>query len=370
VTSQQQQRASAVSSANNLQFSYVTKSSGTITVGYTYVILTNTSLNVTNVGAADNNVGTVFVATGTTPTAWGTGTLGEMDMVGNLVTISGAVEIQTISKKYFQYGNRVRLLFTGTPQVTHGTTTSGDDCGIELTGGTNITAVAGDFLELELRNDDIWYQVGGTSSFDAGVWTEITSFTATPPSTSTITVPDLTDIVKAGYGIKYKLTGIADARLGVITDINATTITVGGVPLSADIEYLYFCKSANVKPVPYSLHDGSYTVHTNILADANNSFLIELQDSYLVYFKVRALTVDTGGTKASLKPMNGANPVFGAGDGIEMTSDATWNDSGITCDPDYYKFSGFDNFRIDISEAGTNGNTIGGQFLAYFILEG
>jgi len=166
VTSQQQQRASAVSSANNLQFSYVTKSSGTITVGYTYVILTNTSLNVTNVGAADNNVGTVFVATGTTPTAWGTGTLGEMDMVGNTINISGAVEIQTLSKKYYQYGNIVRLVFASTPQVTHGTATSGDDCEISLRGASNIVAEANDELLLQLRNDDVWYQIGGIGKFN------------------------------------------------------------------------------------------------------------------------------------------------------------------------------------------------------------
>lgn len=40
-----------------------------------YKILIATGLDVTNVGAADNVVGTEFWATGTTPTSWGTGYL-------------------------------------------------------------------------------------------------------------------------------------------------------------------------------------------------------------------------------------------------------------------------------------------------------
>lgn len=49
-------------------------SSGTITVDNTYIIVAAGG-TFTNVGAADNNVGTVFTATGTTPTAWSTGRL-------------------------------------------------------------------------------------------------------------------------------------------------------------------------------------------------------------------------------------------------------------------------------------------------------
>jgi len=42
-----------------------------LVVGVTYEILDNTDADFTNVGAPNNNVGTFFVATGTTPTAWG-----------------------------------------------------------------------------------------------------------------------------------------------------------------------------------------------------------------------------------------------------------------------------------------------------------
>lgn len=50
--------------------------SGLLTVGVTYYIEDNEgSPDFTNVGAPNNNVGTYFVATGTTPTSWGEATL-------------------------------------------------------------------------------------------------------------------------------------------------------------------------------------------------------------------------------------------------------------------------------------------------------
>jgi len=50
--------------------------SGLLTIGVTYYIDDNASNpDFTNVGAANNNVGTYFMATGTTPTSWGEATL-------------------------------------------------------------------------------------------------------------------------------------------------------------------------------------------------------------------------------------------------------------------------------------------------------
>lgn len=47
---------------------------GTLTVGVTYIILFKTiGMDFTNVGAPNNDVGTSFVATGTTPNNWGIG---------------------------------------------------------------------------------------------------------------------------------------------------------------------------------------------------------------------------------------------------------------------------------------------------------
>lgn len=71
---------SIVAGNTNQQFVYwrgVLSSGSSLIVGESYIILTNSGSNFTGVGAANNNVGTVFVASGTTPT-WGTGSVGSL----------------------------------------------------------------------------------------------------------------------------------------------------------------------------------------------------------------------------------------------------------------------------------------------------
>jgi hypothetical protein len=51
------------------------QSDGSLTIGQTYFINNNiVGADFLNVGAPNNNDGTFFIATGTTPTTWGTGT--------------------------------------------------------------------------------------------------------------------------------------------------------------------------------------------------------------------------------------------------------------------------------------------------------
>jgi hypothetical protein len=49
----------------------VALNSGFLTVGVTYLINDSRGVDFTNVGAPDNNQGTYFIATGTTPNSWG-----------------------------------------------------------------------------------------------------------------------------------------------------------------------------------------------------------------------------------------------------------------------------------------------------------
>ena len=52
--------------------SFSTKTASPLIIGVTYQITDGTGIDFTNVGAPDNNLGTRFVATGTTPNSWGT----------------------------------------------------------------------------------------------------------------------------------------------------------------------------------------------------------------------------------------------------------------------------------------------------------
>lgn len=73
--------------------------SGDLTIGVTYLINDNTDGDFTNVGSPNNNVGTSFVATGTTPNSWGVN--------GQLAYNTGAPTVtvleNTIGNIWFEY---------------------------------------------------------------------------------------------------------------------------------------------------------------------------------------------------------------------------------------------------------------------------
>ena len=76
---------------------------GPLEIGVTYEILDDDSgtVDFTNVGAPNNNIGTFFMATGTTPTSWG------VNLLGQLLFNSGApvaiVLENTIGNIWFTY---------------------------------------------------------------------------------------------------------------------------------------------------------------------------------------------------------------------------------------------------------------------------
>ena len=109
---------------------------GLLTIGVTYQIVFNSiGMDFTNVGSPDNNVGTYFVATGTTTTSWGSN---EGQDEGTLCYNTGAPVVtvleNTIGNIYWQFqaiGVGIAVLTAGFPvnkTVAFGTGTAlGDD---------------------------------------------------------------------------------------------------------------------------------------------------------------------------------------------------------------------------------------------------
>jgi hypothetical protein len=162
------ENSTPIASANDLVLSYTTKASGTLTIGQRYEIIVSTGgADWTNVGASNNNVGTQFTATGTTPASWGTGSLAVAAWTGQTIYVSGSTQVNTISRKFLNNGAVLRLIFSGTPIVAHNGTSSSDFIKILLVGSTNITAVANDELLLQYRNTGTpaWQHIGGTGNF-------------------------------------------------------------------------------------------------------------------------------------------------------------------------------------------------------------
>lgn len=74
-----------------------------LVIGITYEIIDNDggTADFTNVGAPNNNIGTLFVATGTTPTSWGVNTLGQLQYNTGAPTV--VVLENTIGNIWFTY---------------------------------------------------------------------------------------------------------------------------------------------------------------------------------------------------------------------------------------------------------------------------
>lgn len=172
------QNPNNVASANNLRPFYNILSSGNLTKGRLYEILDSSGgADFTIVGAPDNNVGTQFKAnyTNLAPT-WGAGSLAVAEWEGATITVTGTTTINTMSKKFLNYGQKIRLIFSGVLILTNSYGTSGDDC--ELVLGANVTTFIGGEIELQLRNDNKFYAISGTVGGSGGsLWKKDGDFT-------------------------------------------------------------------------------------------------------------------------------------------------------------------------------------------------
>ena len=132
--------------------------SGDLTIGVTYKInVASNDGDFTNVGAPNNDGGTYFVATGTTPNSWGT--------IGELKYNTGAPVVtvleNTIGNIWFTYGaNGLYLIFNSDgwdrDKLWYGVSGLGDSGQININPGRVIMSIEGgnpDFLISTYNND-------------------------------------------------------------------------------------------------------------------------------------------------------------------------------------------------------------------------
>jgi hypothetical protein len=107
----------------------------------------------------------------------------------------------------------------------------------------------------------------------ASFWTQTTgTFTATPASTSTLTMgTDLTATIKVGYPLKYAIGGTT--YYGIVTAITSNLLTVAGAPLGGDVTALYYGNPERIIQATYAVNgyfaDGANTtlLQTDLLTD-------------------------------------------------------------------------------------------------------
>jgi hypothetical protein len=164
------------------------------------------------------------------------------------------------------------------------------------------------------------FQLSAGTTFDSGTiftgvassgptlreWVQtIGTFTATPASTSTITMTtDLTASIFVGTSLKYVIAGVT--YYGRVSAITSILLTVHGAPLGGDVTALYYGGGSIreiIVSIPSTYESASST--TLILSKLFSTLNWKLPTSYLVEYTAWSLTKDTSSDgKASVRINN------------------------------------------------------------------
>jgi hypothetical protein len=161
-------------------------------------------------------------------------------------------------------------------------------------------------------------------------WTKTTgTFTATPASTSTLTMTtDLTAPIKVGMGLQYVIGGTT--YFGQVSAIASDLLTVRGAPLGGDVTALYY-GGGTVRQVvviiPGTYEDASNTAL--ITSDLKSNLVWTLPLSYLVHFSVYSNVHDSGATHGQASVRINAAEVNTTAGGELIAANTTWYPTAV-----------------------------------------
>jgi len=176
-----------------------------------------------------------------------------------------------------------------------------------------------------------WKEAGGS------LWTQtIGTFTATPASTSTLTMTeDLTALIIVGLPLRYIIGGVT--YYGVCTAIAANLLTIAGPPLGGDVTSLSYGKASQViqiiAMIPGLYEDASNTALID--SDLNSAVKWDKPKAYLVKFSVYSKVADTGDNGQASVRINDTEVNTTAG-GETIVAAKTWYPTVVNIDPAAY----------------------------------
>lgn len=155
---------------------------------------------------------------------------------------------------------------------------------------------------------------------------------------------------------------------GIVYSINNTDMLIYGCPFSENVTEIYYCDQQNILPTTFGLTDGTFAqIGTDVLTDYENNMPIENMNCILIFTRIWAKTADTGINKSKIDVKNGANSVYNLTDGIELSSDETFNVSGTSLIQAYSYFDFLQDTRIDITDPGDELDTTGARVTNFYI---
>lgn len=189
-----------------------------------------------------------------------------------------------------------------------------------------------------------------------GSWTETSgTFTATPASTSTITMSsDLTATILVGYPLKYTIGGTD--YYGVCSAITSNLLTVAGAPLGGDITHLYYGDFTRVEQMLFAVN-GYYEDATNtklLLTDLNMAVLWQKSKAYAVRYSVWSKIKDTSSDGKATVLVNSADVNSSAG-GLTIADSATWYSTVVNINTSNYDINFGEAIELSVTK-GTTGD--------------
>lgn len=191
---------------------------------------------------------------------------------------------------------------------------------------------------------------------DSGIslWKKVptASFTATPASTSTITMGvDLTASIKKGMTLKYEIDGVI--YYGIVGASAAGLLTVWGAPLGDDVDALYY-GGGTISQLSYDATvavDG--TANATVLK-TGTVYTLKWQKptSYLVFYQAYQTTADTGDDGKVTIKVNGTEVNTSAG-GLVVAADATWYSTVVDIATAAYDINPGEDLTIVVTRGGT-----------------
>ena len=208
-----------------------------------------------------------------------------------------------------------------------------------------------------------WQDAGGAG------WTTETHFTATPLSTSTLTMTsDVTSTIKVGRGLRYTIGGVV--YYGILTAITSNLLTLAGAPLGGNVTALSWCDSARVVQVDFFI-PGTFADAANsglLASDARTKFSWGLGKAYCVQIKHTVRVADTG-----VNQSRGTISIDGSVVGTDnsntgLTYAATWTTTVVGINTSNYDINKAEAIEIVTDANGSNDDAQDLTMSAIFVL--
>jgi hypothetical protein len=238
---------------------------------------------------------------------------------------TGTQSLTVDAAKSFEPGMTVKIAYTTTPtKWMCGTLTSYNaGTGALVVEVTDILGSGGPYTAWTVTQSGPVGATGTTGAAAANAWIQTTgTFTATPASTSTLTMTtDMRAVILAGMGLKYVIGGVM--CYGQVAAISDILLTVRGAPLSGAVTALYY-GGGLLTEISYDASVNSDCTANVVPLKTGNVFTItwRKQTSYVVFYAARE-TVHDSGTHGKFTVKNAGDEINTSAGGLVIAANDT-----------------------------------------------